>query len=52
MKAIMELVVVENDDNFFGKNISNDDATMSIMRNKLHLFHQLSVRPMEIENPL
>ncbi len=40
VKAIVELIVVEDDDNFFGKNIFNDDAIMLIMRNKLYLFCQ------------
>lgn len=52
MKAVAEFVVFENDDNFFGQNISNDDAIMSTMRNELHLFHELSVGPMEIKNHL
>ncbi len=38
MKAIAELIVVEDDDNFFGKNIFNDDVIMSTVRNELHLF--------------
>jgi len=50
MKAIAELIVVEDDDNFFDKNISNDDAIM--LRNKLHMFYQLSVGLVEINNPL
>jgi hypothetical protein len=40
VKTIVELIVVEDDDNFFGKNIFNDDAIMLIMRNKLYLFCQ------------
>jgi hypothetical protein len=32
MKAIVELIVVEDDDNVFGKNIFNDDAIMLIMK--------------------
>jgi hypothetical protein len=52
VKAIAESIVVEEDDNFFGQNIYNDHAIMSIMRNELHLFCWLNVRPMEIENPL
>jgi hypothetical protein len=31
-------IVVEDDDNFFGQNIVNNDAIMSTMRNELHLF--------------
>jgi hypothetical protein len=38
MKAIVESIVVEYDDNFSGKNIYNDDANMSTMRNELHFF--------------
>jgi hypothetical protein len=52
MGVVAESVVVENDDNFFKQNIFNDDAIMSTMRNELHLFYQLNVGPMEIENPL
>jgi len=50
MKAIVELVVFKDDDNFFGQNIYNDDAIMSTVRNELHLFCWLSVGPTEIEN--
>jgi deoxyadenosine/deoxycytidine kinase len=52
MKAIAKLIVVEDDDNFFGQTIYNNDVIMSIMRNELHLFCWLSVGPMEIKNPL
>jgi hypothetical protein len=52
VKAVVKSVVVEHDENFFGQNIFNDDAIMSIVRNELHLFHQLNVGPMEIKNPL
>ncbi len=38
MKAIAESIVVEYDDNFSRKNIYNDDAIMSTMRNELHFF--------------
>ncbi len=52
VKVVVKLVIVEDDDNFFRQNIFNDDAIMSIVRNEMHLFHRLSVGPMEIKNPL
>jgi len=52
VKVVVESIVVEDDDNFFGQNIYNDDAIMSTVRNELHLFHRLSVGPVEIENLL
>jgi hypothetical protein len=52
VEALVKSFVVEDDENFFGQNIFNDDAIMSIVRNELHLFHRLSVGPMEIKNPL
>ncbi len=52
MKVVVELIVIEDDDNFFGKNIYNDDAIMSTVRNELHLFYWLIVGLVEIENPL
>ncbi len=45
------MCIVEEDDNFFGQNIYNDDAIMSIVRNELHLFYWLSVGPMEDQEP-
>jgi hypothetical protein len=48
VKVVAELIVVEDDDNFFGQNIYNDDAIMSTIRNELHLFHRLSVGLVEI----
>ncbi len=52
VKAVVKLIVVEDDHNFFGQIIYNDGVIMSIMRNELHLFCWLSVGPMEIKNPL
>jgi len=52
VKVVVESIVVEDDDNFFGRNIYNDDAIMSTVRNELHLFHQLNAGPMDIKNLL
>jgi len=39
VKVVAKSIGVEDDDNFFGKNIYNDDVIMSTMRNELHLFY-------------
>jgi hypothetical protein len=53
VRAIVDqLIVVEDEDLFFGQIVSNDDVIMSTLKNELQLYQQLVVRLVDIENLL
>ncbi len=47
-----DLITLKNDDYFFGLIFSFDDAIMSTLKNELHVFQWLCVRPTKTKNPL
>lgn len=52
IKAQVEPITKKDDDSFFGDIVSKANVIMTTLKNELHLFQQLFVQLIEIENPL
>ncbi len=52
VKAQVEPITKIDDDSFFGDILSKANVIMSTLKNELHLFQQLFVQLIKIENPL
>ncbi len=52
VRTLIKLVLVEDDDSFFGQIVFNDDVIMFTLRNELQLFQWLHMGSTKIENAL